>query len=203
MGTNNFKIIKLDQKYIKDISTIWTESLPNNLKSMIGGHLITIYLSKFLKDNSNIAIGLFDSDKLYGFVLFGNDGKIIKQIVKENFFLILVSFIKSFLLFDFFKIKNFINCFIFILLSKKKETYLRKNNTELIIICVSNVNQNKGLGSFLFENAITNYDIHFQQFEGIFVKTLKKDMNNISFYKKNKFNHLFELFGRVYLRYTN
>ena len=65
-------------------------------------------------------------------------------------------------------------------------TYLRKNNTELIIICVSKVNQNKGLGSFLFENAITNYDIHFQQFEIDFLVCNTNYRQEISLEEKMK-----------------
>ena len=201
MDTNKFKIIKLDQNYIRFIEVIWKESLPSNLKSMIGNSIIKSYVTKFLKNRSNLALGVFNSEQLVGFVFFGKDSEIIKNVIKEDFFKIILSFIKSLFLFNFNKILNFLNCIIYILLSKKKENLLSENNTELNIICVNKKNQNKGLGSYLIKQSLKKYYSYFQKFDYIYVKTLKKEINNVKFYEKNNFKFLYEIFGRIYLKY--
>ena len=201
MDTNKFKIIKLDQNYIRFIEVIWKESLPSNLKSMIGNSIIKSYVTKFLKNRSNLALGVLNSEQLVGFVLFGKDSEIIKNVIKEDFFKIILSFFKSLFLFNFNKILNFLNCIIYILLSKKKENLLSENNTELNIICVNKKNQNKGLGSYLIKQSLKKYYSYFQKFDYIYVKTLKKEINNVKFYEKNNFKFLYEIFGRIYLKY--
>ena len=201
MLKNKYEIVKLNERNINSIEIIWKESLPENLKSMIGNHLIKSYLKKFLSDKSGLGVGIFQSNKLLGFVLFGNNDKIIRNIIKEDFFLILKIFILSFVFFNFKKINNFINCLIFIFLSKNRETDIKRDNTELLIICIDKQNQNKGLGSILISESVKKYDTYFGSFKSIFVKTLKKDENNVFFYKKNKFKYVFEVFGRIYLKY--
>ncbi len=201
MDINKFKIIKLDQNYIQLIEVIWKESLPSNLKSMIGNSIIKSYVTKFLKNRSNLALGVLNSEQLVGFVLFGKDSEIIKNVIKEDFFKIILSFFKSLFLFNFNKILNFLNCIIYILLSKKKENLLSENNTELNIICVNKKNQNKGLGSYLIKQSLKKYYSYFQKFDYIYVKTLKKEINNVKFYEKNNFKFLYEIFGRIYLKY--
>ena len=201
MNTNNYKIIKLDKEYISSVELIWRESLPDNLKSMIGSKIIKNYLEKFLMDNSNLGTGIMDTNKLVGFVLFGQDSQIVKRLIKEDFFIIFKSFIQSILFFKIKKIVNFLNCIIYILISNRKEIALHSENTELLIICVSKKFQNKGFGSFLIKESFKNYSTFFKKFKGIFVKTLKKDNNNVFFYKKNRFKYVFEIFGRVYLKY--
>ena len=83
MNTNKYEIIKLDKEYINSVELIWRESLPDNLKSMIGGKIIKNYLEKFLIDNSNLGTGIMVSNKLVGFVLFGQDSQIIKRLIKN------------------------------------------------------------------------------------------------------------------------
>ena len=201
MLKNKYEIVKLNERNINSIEIIWKESLPENLKSMIGNRLIKSYLKKFLSDKPGLGVGIFQSNKLLGFVLFGNNDKIIRNIIKEDFFLILKSFILSFVFFNLKKINNFINCLIFIFLSKNRETDIKRDNTELLIICIDKQNQNKGLGSILISESVKKYDTYFGSFKSIFVKTLKKDENNVFFYKKNKFKYVFEVFGRIYLKY--
>ena len=87
------------------------------------------------------------------------------------------------------------------MLSKKKENLLSENNTELNIICVNKKNQNKGLGSYLIKQSLKKYYSYFQKFDYIYVKTLKKEINNVKFYEKNNFKFLYEIFGRIYLKY--
>ena len=45
------------------IEVIWKESLPSNLKSMIGNSIIKSYVTKFLKNRSNLALGVLNSIK--------------------------------------------------------------------------------------------------------------------------------------------
>jgi hypothetical protein len=199
MDKNTLKTIKLTAKHTKIIESIWIRSLPENLKSMIGGTLIERYLYKFFQNNKNLGIGIFEGDNLLGFVLFGDDSKITSLLIKEKFFLIIKTFVYSLIFLNVKKIKNFVNCLMYILLSKKKENITKKNNTELLIICVSQYKQKKGIGSSLLKECFQNYKSYFEDYSNVYVKTLKKNPENISFYKKNKFNYVFEVFGRVYL----
>ena len=86
MNINKYKIIRLDEKYIKNIELIWLNSLPENLKSMIGGVIVKNYLIEFLSDKSNLGIGVLHANELAGFVLFGTDDNIIKKIFIKDFF---------------------------------------------------------------------------------------------------------------------
>jgi ribosomal protein S18 acetylase RimI-like enzyme len=199
MDKNTLKTIKLTEKHTKNIESIWISSLPENLKSMIGGILIERYLYKFFQNDKNLGIGIFNGENLLGFVLFGDDSKITSLLIKEKFFLIIKTFIHSLIFLNVKKIKNFVDCLIYILLSKKKENVIRKNNTELLIICVSQYRQKNGIGSYLLEECFQNYKSYFEDYSNVFVKTLNKNPKNISFYEKNKFNYVFEVFGRVYL----
>ena len=93
MLKNKYEISKLWEN-ISSIEIIWRESLPENLKSMIGNNIIKSYLKKFLGDNNGLGIGIFQSNKLLGFILW-NDKDVIKNLIKEDFYLILKSFISS------------------------------------------------------------------------------------------------------------
>ena len=86
MDKNTLKTIKLTEKHTKNIESIWISSLPENLKSMIGGILIERYLYKFFQNDKNLGIGILDGDNLLGFVLFGDDSKITSLLIKEKFF---------------------------------------------------------------------------------------------------------------------
>ena len=200
MDKNNLKIIKLTENHIKNIENIWIESLPENLKSMIGSYFINKYLIQFFKNKSNLGTGIYNNDKMVGFVLFGNDSKIIRKLVLENYIHIFRSFIFSLFTLNMKKINNFINCFIFILLSKKKDREFKLNSVELIIICISKFQQNLGLGSSLLQNTFQKFKSYFDNYSGTYVKTLSKDYQNIGFYKKNRFIYSNEIFGRTYLK---
>ena len=52
----------------------------------------------------------------------------------------------------------------------------------------------------MLKNCFDKFYNYFSEFDFIFVKTLKTTPENISFYKKNKFEFLYEIFGRVYLK---
>ena len=93
---------------------------------------------------------------------------------------------KSIFYLDLKRFINFLDCSIYILVSKKREREIVFLNTELLIICISPSEQGKKYGSFLIKESLKNFKEFFSQFNGIFVKTLKKDLQNIAFYEKNK-----------------
>ena len=49
---------------------VWFESMPHNIKSLIGKKIIKNYVEEFLKINKSPCIGLFKSKELIGFVFF-------------------------------------------------------------------------------------------------------------------------------------
>jgi GNAT superfamily N-acetyltransferase len=135
--------------------------------------------------------------------MYGNDEVIIKKLIKINIFKIIKSFLTSIVKLEIKKTLNYINCFFFIFFCRKIESKLRFSHIELLIICISPLNQGKKYGSFLIQESIKNHQNYFKNYNGIFVKTLKRDTQNISFYEKNNFNIIDEVFGRVYLKFVN
>ena len=199
---NKLKIVKLDHSYSEQIQKIWIKSLPLNLKSMIGKNIINDYISFFLENKINLGVGLLLEKRLVGFVLFGNDKEIIRKLIKKKISQIIYSFMKSIFFLNLKRFLNFIDCSIYILVSKEKEREIVLLNTELLIICISPSEQGKKYGSFLINKSLENFKEFFSQYNGIIVKTLKKDQQNIAFYKKNNFEKIFEIFGRTYLKYS-
>ena len=92
---------------------------------------------------------------------------------------------------------------MFIFFSGVKEKKLNLSHVELLIICVCPLYQGQKYGSYLIEKSIKYYLSYFKKYDGLFVKTLKKDQQNILFYKKNNFKIIGEIFGRIYLKYIN
>ena len=191
----------LNEKDIGIIQKIWQESLPYNLKSIIGHKLIKNYLVKYFKIEMNLAIGLYESNKMVGFVLFGSDKNILNALLKENFIFILNSFLANFFRFKIQNLMRYINVLVYTIFFKSKEQSLENNSCELIIIAIESDKKNKGYGSFILKNCFNKFYDYFSKFDFIFVKTLKITPENISFYKKNKFEFLYEIFGRVYLKF--
>lgn len=200
MTKPNLNLDILKRSNIEDIKKIWLDGLPNNLKNIIGEFTITSYLDKFFNNKNNLGLGLFKSNKIEGFVLYGSDNEIIKKILIENFFKIIISFLRNFFKFNFKNLIKYFDVLFFIFSSKRTENELKKRNCELLIIVFNKDSQNKGFGSFLLKNSFTNYKHFFLKFEGVFVKTLKETPENINFYKKNKFILLQEIYNRVYLK---
>ena len=199
---NKLKIVKLDHSYSEQIQKIWIKSLPFNLKSMIGENIINDYISFFLENKINLGVGLMIEKRLVGFVLFGDDKEIIRKLIKKRLSRIIYSFVKSIFFFNLKKFLNFLDCSIYILVSKKRERKIVLSNTELLIICISSSEQGKNYGSFLIKESLENFKEFFSHYNGIIVKTLKKDQQNIAFYEKNDFEKIFEIYGRTYLKYS-
>lgn len=200
MTNSNLKLSLLNENDIGIIQKIWHKSLPYNLKSIIGQKLIKKYLLKYFKREKNLAFGLYETNKIVGFVLFGNDKNIFNDLFKENFFFIIKSFLANFIKFKIKNLVRYFNVFIYTIFFKSKEKNLGKNICELIIIAIEPDKKNRGYGSFMLKNCFDKFYNYFSEFDFIFVKTLKTTPENISFYKKNKFEFLYEIFGRVYLK---
>jgi hypothetical protein len=198
MKKNKLIIVNLNINHLKSIKNIWNNSLPLNIKSIIGKSLISEYLKKYFKSSANRGFGIIKSNRLVGFVLFGNDSLIVKELIKENYLIIIKSFFLNILKLKISKILNYFNVVFFILISQNKEKKLRNFN-ELLIIGIDNKQQGKGLGSFLIKNSIKKNKKYFLKYKKIYVKTLKFTPENIQFYIKNNFIFNFSLFGRVYL----
>ena len=201
MKTPNIHLGKLNKENINNIKKIWAESLPDNLKNIIGYQFIELYLEKFFKDNLNLGLGVYDSKNILGFVLFGNDSKIIKEIIKQKFFKILYSFLLYVIKMKINYILKYIDVLVYLSVSKKKERTLLSENAELLIMAVRKESQNNGYGSFLLSETFKNNKKYFSKFNYIYVKTLKNSPENIFFYQKNVFKLFYEIFGRVYLKY--
>tara|TARA_B110000014_G_scaffold258464_1_gene244629 strand:- start:561 stop:1181 length:621 start_codon:yes stop_codon:yes gene_type:complete len=199
MNFREFFVDNIESSHLNEITNIWIESLPYNIKSIIGKKIIQKYLEKFFKTEGNVGIGLFKSNKLIGFVFFGNDNKIISQIFKENLIYILFSFFLYFIKFKFIRVFYYLDVLIYLILSKfNKKNY--KNTTELLIISIKKNYQNKGLGSYLLKASFEKNKDYFKKFDHLNVMTLKSTPENINFYEKNNFKIFYKIYGRVYLR---
>ena len=128
MKYQNLSISLLNKKNTDDIYEVWANSLPNNLKTLIGKGLIYNYLDKFFEVDSNLSVGVFDSKKLIGFILFGDDKNIINKVIKKNWKKIIIIFFKNILKLEVKKVARFIDTLIFIILNKKFEEKIKNNN---------------------------------------------------------------------------
>lgn len=196
----NYHVDKLNNNHKDKIERIWRNSLPDNLKSIIGLSIIKNYLEVFFKNKQLLGVGIFKSDELIGFVLFGNDNYILKKIIQENLFKILLTFSTNLFTLNIKNLNRYINVFFFMIFSKNKEVNLKKNNTELLIIAVKKSENNKGLGSQLINETLRKYKNFFSDFNNVLVKTLTSTPQNIKFYEKNDFKIETTFFGRIYLK---
>ena len=198
MYTKKFSSKMLSIAHLDQIADIWTESLPDNLKSIIGKKLVYKYIIEFFRSQKNLGYGIFNSNELIGLVFFANDKNIVSRIFLKNFFFIFLSFFSLIIKLRFGKIFNYLDVIIFLIFSKIKGKKIN-NSTELLIISIKKKYQKKGLGTFLIKNSIINNKNYFKKFEKILVMTLKKTPENIDFYKKNSFKINYSIYGRVYL----
>ena len=191
-------IIKdLSSEHIDTISEIWLNDLPYNFKSIIGNNIIRNYLTKIFESKIIIKKGVFKNNALIGFVFFGEDKIIIKELFIDNFFLIIKSFFEYMILFKFKYLTFYFDVAIFLtlnLFNKKKSM-----STELLIIVINKEFHRKNLGSKLLNESLE--DGYFKNFKEVTVITLKKDIENINFYEKNNFKQFKEVYGRIFLKY--
>ena len=200
MNNAVYHVNRLNKNHIEKIEQIWVNSLPDNLKSIIGYNTIKRYLEIFFTNQNVLGTGVFKSDALIGFVLYGDDSYILKKIIRENILKVIFSFLVNLLKLNIKNLIRYINVFFFMILSKNKEHVLKKDNTELLIIAVKKDENNKGLGSLLINETLLKNLEYFTNFKYILVKTLISTPKNIQFYKKNDFNVVLKIFGRIYLK---
>ena len=198
MYTKKFSLKILSVAHLNEIADIWIDSLPDNLKSIIGKKLVCKYIKEFFRSQKNLGYGIFSSKKLIGFVFFAKDKNITGRIILKNIFSIFLSFFLFMIKFKFSKIFNYFDVLIFLIFLKIKGRKIN-NSTELLIISLKKKYQNRGLGTFLLKNSIINNQNYFKKFEKILVMTLKKTPYNIEFYKKSNFKISYSIYGRVFL----
>tara|TARA_B100001123_G_C15289108_1_gene1016783 strand:+ start:477 stop:1091 length:615 start_codon:yes stop_codon:yes gene_type:complete len=184
--------------HVDEISNIWFESIPYNIKSVMGKKIIKKYVEEFIKDNKCSGVGLFKANELMGFVFFGNDTETIKKIFKENFAYILSSLFLYFIKLNFKKVLNYLDVLIYLILTNFNKIKIR-NFTELLVIAIKKDQQNKGFGSYLLKESFKKNKIYFDKFENLTVITLKSTPENIKFYEKNNFKVFSKVYGRVLL----
>ena len=197
MANKEYIIKDLSLEHIDRISEIWLNDLPYNFKSIIGNNIIRNYLTKIFESKIIIKKGVFKNNALIGFVFFGEDKIIIKELFIDNFFLIIKSFLKYMILLKFKYLIFYFNVAIFLtlnLFNKKKSM-----TTELLIIVINKEFHRKNLGSKLINESLQ--DSYFKNFKEVTVITLKKDIENINFYEKNNFKQFKEVYGRIFLKY--
>jgi len=197
MANKEYIIKDLSSEHIDRISEIWLNDLPYNFKSIIGNNIIRNYLTKIFESKIILKKGIFKNNELIGFVFFGEDKIIIKELFIDNFFLIIKSFLKYMILLKFKYLIFYFNVAIFLtlnLFNKKKSM-----TTELLIIVINKEFHRKNLGSKLINESLE--DSYFKNFKEITVTTLKKDIENINFYEKNNFKKFKEVYGRIFLKY--
>ena len=197
MANKEYIIKDLSLEHTDRISEIWLNDLPYNFKSIIGIKIIKSYLAKIFESKIILKKGIFKNNWLIGFVFFGEDEIIIKELFIDNFFLIIKSFFKYMILFKFKYLALYFNVAIFLtlnLFNKKKSM-----STELLIIVINKEFHRKNLGSKLLNESLE--DGYFKNFKEVTVITLKKDIENINFYEKNNFKQFKEIYGRVFLKY--
>jgi ribosomal protein S18 acetylase RimI-like enzyme len=198
MNFRELSVNNLLLDHVDEITNIWMESIPYNIKSVIGKKIILNYLRKFLKSSENLGVCLFEANKPIGFVLFGEDTKIITQTFKENFVYIFYSFFLYLIKLEFKKVLNYFDVFIYLILSNFKKNK-NKNSTELLIIAIKKSFQNKGFGSYLIKESFEKNKNYFEKFDNLTVITLRSTPENIKFYEKNNFRVFDEIYGRVFL----
>lgn len=195
----NLKIIKLNKNFLYSIEKIWSKSLPLNIKSIISEKIIYFYVNEFFKNKRNIGLGLIQKKKFIGFILFGDDRKILRDILSRHSLLIIFSFFKNFFLLKFEYILNFINTFLFLCASVNVKFPINKN-CELLVIAIHHKHQGLGAGSYLLSKSLKLISKKFLNCKYIYVKTLKKSLSNIVYYKKNNFKEYKNIYNQVYLR---
>ena len=93
------------KKDFKQISNIWKKSLSDDVFSILGEKIILLYLELFIKDKKNFGFVIEKNRKILAFLLYGKNEKIIKIIIKKQFFYIIL---KPILLLKDFKMKEIV-----------------------------------------------------------------------------------------------
>jgi hypothetical protein len=186
------------KKDFAQISNLWIKGLNNDIFSILGKKVVLSYLNNFFINNSNsLGFVIEKNKKIIAFLLYGNNERIIKQILDQNLIFIFLQSIKIFLSLNLNKIKIFFNVLFFYIISKFTNN-LDEIRTELLYICVDKNKFRKGMGSKIVKDSFV-IKKNFFKLNKIKVKTLEKTPENIKFYKKQNFKVKKKLMGRVFL----
>ena len=196
MTDKEFNVNDISINDLDKIAEIWLETLPYNFKAIIGRKIIINYINEILKSSIFLKKGIYKSNKLLGFVFFGNDDDIIKKLFLRNFTYIIFCFLKDLLKLKFKKMSCYVDVSIYLIVSFLKKIKV-ENSSELLIIAISKNKQNNNLGSRLITESLK--DNYFAQINKISVVTLKSAKENINFYEKNNFKIIDNIYGRVLL----
>ena len=201
MQYQNLYIDLLKEKNINNIHEVWIDSLPNNVKTLVGKEIIVDYLNKYFEVNNNLSVGIYYQKELIGFNLFGDDQEIMKHVIKKKFFKIVSTFLVNVFKLNIKHAIRFVDTFIFVNLNKKIEKKIRNDNknTELIIAGIKKKYQNKGIGTFFLNKIFLEYKNYFSKFEYVFLKTLPTTQN-LTYFKKYDFISESKISGRIYLK---
>jgi len=196
MTDKEFNVNDISINDLDKIAEIWLETLPDNFKAIIGRKIIINYINEILKSSIFLKKGIYKSNKLLGFVFFGNDDDIIKKLFLRNFTYIIFCFLKDLLKLKFKKMSCYVDVSIYLIVNFLKKRKV-ENSSELLIIAISKNKQNNNLGSRLITESLK--DNYFAQINKISVVTLKSAKENINFYEKNNFKIIDNIYGRVLL----
>ena len=196
MTDKEFNVNDISINDLDKIAEIWLETLPYNFKAIIGRKIIINYINEILKSSIFLKKGIYKSNKLLGFVFFGNDEDIIKKLFLRNFTYIIFCFLKDLLKLKFKKMSCYVDVSIYLIVNFLKKRKI-ENSSELLIIAISKNKQNNNLGSRLITESLK--DNYFAQINKISVVTLKSAKENINFYEKNNFKIIDNIYGRVLL----
>lgn len=196
MTDKEFNVNDISINDLDKIAEIWLETLPYNFKAIIGRKIIINYINEILKSSIFLKKGIYKSNKLLGFVFFGNDDDIIKKLFLRNFTYIIFCFLKDLLKLKFKKMSCYVDVSIYLIVNFLKKRKV-ENSSELLIIAISKNKQNNNLGSRLITESLK--DNYFAQINKISVVTLKSAKENINFYEKNNFKIIDNIYGRVLL----
>ena len=196
MTDKEFNVNDISINDLDKIAEIWLETLPYNFKAIIGRKIIINYINEILKSSIFLKKGIYKSNKLLGFVFFGNDDDIIKKLFSRNFTYIIFCFLKDLLKLKFKKMSCYVDVSIYLIVNFLKKRKI-ENSSELLIIAISKNKQNNNLGSRLITESLK--DNYFAQINKISVVTLKSAKENINFYEKNNFKIIDNIYGRVLL----
>ena len=186
------------KKDFTQISNLWIKGLNNDIFSILGKKIVLSYLNNFFINNSNsLGFVIEKNKKIIAFLLYGNNERIIKQILDQNLIFIFLQSIKIFLSLNLNKIKIFFNVLFFYIISKFTNN-LDEIRTELLYICVDKNKFRKGMGSKIVKDSFV-IKKNFFKLNKIKVKTLEKTPENIKFYKKQNFKVKKKFMGRVFL----
>ena len=188
MANKEYIIKDLSSEQIDRISEIWLNDLPYNFKSIVGNDIIRNYLAKIFETKNILKKGIFKNSSLIGFVFFGKDRVIIKEIFIDNFILIIKSFFKYMILFRYKYLAFYFNVAIFLTLDLFYKNKKKSMSTELLIIVINKEFHRKNLGSKLINVSLE--DNYFKNFKEITVITLKKISKILIFTKKIISNNL-------------